>query len=135
MIRLANWQAAFAAELQRHRTMPFEWGKHDCATFACDCAAAVTAFDPMHDLRIYSDKEQADAIIDKEGGLIEMADARFGARQRPTMARVADVGLVHTEQGPALAVCNGTTWIAASADGGLVALPFEAALMCWRVGG
>ena len=50
-MRAKGWEQ----RLYRLTTMaahaPFEWGAHDCVTFAADCVIAMTGRDPIQDMR------------------------------------------------------------------------------------
>jgi len=129
--RLANWQWRLGELLDARRRTPFAWGSNDCCTFAADCVLAVTGVDPGAGLRDYSTEKEAVLSLRKYGGVGGVGDALFGAPVGPLLARVGDVGVVAVEGRESLAVCNGSTWIAAGKFG-TVALPMQAASRAWR---
>lgn len=132
MTRLHDWQMRFERLVQERQHTRFSFGAHDCSLWACDVVEAVTGHDPAADLRgTYSDEEGAEAVMQAGGGLAAMACARFGQEIAPLMAAVGDVGLIDTDRGPALAACNGGTWMVASAFG-LAHVPTARVLRAWR---
>ena len=134
MNRLHDWQTHLAAAVRARRDLPFAWGTHDCCTFVSDCVQAMTGTDPMDSLRLaYHSEQEANELIESHGGLLELAGKAFGDRIPPGLAQVGDVGLVRTLSGPALAICNGTTWLCVRQDVGLIALDFSEAVVAWRV--
>ncbi len=51
MHRLPDWEARLAAYLEPLRTRPFDWGRHDCCTFAAGAVLAMTGVDAMTEFR------------------------------------------------------------------------------------
>lgn len=51
MYRRPDWDARLAAYLEPLRARPFEWGRHDCCTFAAGAVEAMTGVDPMPEFR------------------------------------------------------------------------------------
>ncbi|WP_294327034.1 hypothetical protein [uncultured Sphingomonas sp.] len=51
MQRFPDWDARLAAYLEPLRARPFEWGRHDCCTFAAGAVEAMTGVDPMPEFR------------------------------------------------------------------------------------
>lgn len=64
---------------------PFEWGKSDCCTGACDVFLRLHGVDPMHDLRgRYASRQGALRIIASFGGFVPMVKAfalKLGLRE------------------------------------------------------
>ena len=54
MQRLPDWRARLGAHIAAHRTRPFAYGAHDCATFAAGAVQAVTGSDPAAGLTGYT---------------------------------------------------------------------------------
>lgn len=126
-------RAAFDALLRDRMRTPFQWGVHDCCTFAADAVLALTGQDPAADVRgTYGDEAGATAVLEAAGGL-QAAGARAGEAIAPRAAAVGDVGLVQYAGREQLAVCAGSVWLV-PATRGLAALPFTAAAAAWRVG-
>ncbi|PTQ13724.1 hypothetical protein CLG96_00110 [Sphingomonas oleivorans] len=51
MHRKTDWETRLAAYLEPLRALPFEWGRHDCCTFAAGAVEAMTGIDPMPEFR------------------------------------------------------------------------------------
>ena len=54
MQRLPDWRTRLGAHIAAHRTRPFAYGAHDCATFAAGAVQAVTGSDPAAGLTGYT---------------------------------------------------------------------------------
>lgn len=101
------------AVLAERRRAPFAWGSADCATFAADCALALTGVDPLAGVRgRYKTALGARRILDREGwhDVAGLAAAKF--EEIPVaLAAVGDWAIVTTtEDGnePSLGVVFGT---------------------------
>ena len=117
---------------------PFQWGAHDCCTFACDVirdAGGVdfaapfrgrytTALGATRALRRFAGAglEAAAEKITQDNGLKEVP---------PLMAQRGDFVMVDQAAGPALGVCLGETFVAAGLTG-MVTLPLTRARRAWR---
>lgn len=139
MDRIPNWPSALLAVVADASRAPFEWGVHDCVTFAADCARAMTTADPLADLPPWASARQALQVIESEGGMAAALTKRFGEPIAPAFAQRGDVGLVAGSApgegltGIALAVCMGDVWLAPGTDG-LERLPLAAIGHAWKVG-
>ncbi|PKR54398.1 DUF6950 family protein [Thalassospira marina] len=139
MMRKPHWEKHLAEWHRVAETRPFLWGKHDCCLTACDAVLAITGIDPAKDLRgLCDDRRGAIRVMrDYAGGGVEKtvakAFAACGFGYVPVLfARRGDCGLVSTDDGPALAVCMGATWVAQGKNG-LVQKPLKEGLRAWRV--
>lgn len=93
MPRVIDWPERLDALMHARRDWPFQWGRHDCVTFAADCAAVVTGRDPIGDLRGWRTARQAWEAMERQGGLLIAMGRRL--REIPVgAARRGDVGLV-----------------------------------------
>lgn len=102
---LPDWHQAFNAELERHLSLPFEWGNSDCVTVALDCIKAKTGTDLMPE-RGWTDEKSAKAAIKAGGGLARLAGRMLDAIH-PSMAQRGDIGLWRQGLVSALVVCDG----------------------------
>lgn len=135
MPRLRTWQSALAAVFAARRRMPFQWGTHDCCMFPADCVLAVTGNDLAADLRgTYSTEAEADAVLQRLGGIVEIAIARLGPVVSTEQAQPGDVGLliVPAGQRPSLAVYGGGGLWWAAAPRGLAPIWPEQIARAWR---
>ena len=97
-MRLEDWPERLIDQIQRHSTIPFEWGKSDCVTFPMDCVSAMTGEDPSRDHRHYSTPRGAAKALAKNG-FASVGDA-FAAHFEeipPAMAQRGDIGVVEGE--------------------------------------
>ncbi|MBL4838421.1 MAG: hypothetical protein JKY34_12675, partial [Kordiimonadaceae bacterium] len=134
MIRKQNWLALLGAAVSVQIKAPFDYGKRDCCTSACDLIVAMTDTDLMAELRgKYRTAIGAVRVVKKTGavdllGLARNICAEHGCEEIDTVyAGVGD--LVVTDQafcdmatGQALGVCMGPTAVFPT-DTGWVSLP------------
>ena len=136
MTRRPDWPERLAEVVAAAMGRHFAWGEHDCALFACDCAAAMTGEDPGLSFRgRYKTARGAAGAIMRYGkvrGIEELALRTLGAPIEPAFARRGDVVLVDTDLGPALGVVTAAGAAFPGPDG-LTFLPITEALKAWRV--
>lgn len=130
--RIRTWQSALHACVSTRLHKPFAWGSQDCCLFAADCVFAVTGIDPAADLRgTYATEREAARVLQKHGGVAELAFQRIGPVVRTDQAQPGDVGVTQQEGRATLAVCMGAHWLAPGAQG-LVHVPPERVARAWR---
>lgn len=141
--RFDHWPELLEAFLAQHRATPFEWGRFDCALFACDAIHIMTGTDPAVDFRFQYSTELGAARKMKKfagGGLEEVAikvtAAQGMAEIAVSLAQRGDVMLFDTEEhGPALGIVSlqGHAVHFAS-EQGLALIPLTACRRAWKVG-
>jgi hypothetical protein len=124
--RLPAWLAASGSR-------PFAWGVCDCCTWVCDWVVAAQGVDPAAAWRGACASARDAARILRGRGLLALARegcAAAGlAETRDPLP--GDVGVVLTEDGPAMAIRTRTGWAIKAGQGfGVRAAPMLAA---WRV--
>lgn len=136
--RLRNWQSRLAAVVSAATPTPFEWGVHDCCTFAADCVQACTGVDPMSALRgTYASLTQAARVVAQLGGLVSIAASAGGNEVHPSLAQPGDVGLAQEKaeggaSGDILCVWLGAAWHAPGPQGLRIVRP-ECVQRAWRL--
>lgn len=131
-MRVDGWEERLAEVVEAAESRPFEWGVHDCCTFAAACVDAITGSDHVGRLD-YADERAAKRILACHGGLLEAVTSRLGVTVGGwAHARRGDVCLVPTEQGDGLGVCLGTH-IAVAAEQGIERYPLPLARWVWRI--
>ncbi len=140
-MRKINWHYLLEQEITRASALPFEWGTHDCALFACNAILAMTGDDPAIDFRgIYDSEESANAALEAfaGGGLLETAEkicARLAYPETaPAFAGRGDVALCDLPTGNTLGIVslNGREVLVA-APHGLLRVPFSKIIKAWKV--
>jgi hypothetical protein len=137
MTRLPGWRAALAAEIERHRRLPFAWGENDCVLFAADCVTAVTGEDPAAEIRgRYRTAIGARRLLKKLGDDLPVGiTARFDSIH-PSRARIGDLALTPSADASftegALGIVTGAV-VTVVAPNGLGAVPLSSAIAAWRV--
>lgn len=75
--RFENWPELLAGFLAQHANTPFEWGRQDCALFACDAIHIMTGVDLAESFRLqYQSALGASKQIQK--ALVGMGGNPFG---------------------------------------------------------
>jgi len=133
MPKLADWESRLSHLVSVVHGRSFAWGKLDCCLWAAACVEAQTGVDHAEGIRgTYNDAAGAARIVRRMGGLRGVG-ALAGPAVSPLMAHHGDIGLVRSNGKPVLALCAGPLWLVVTSQG-LVNVPFDAALMCWRTG-
>ena len=120
--------------LQAGAAQPFVWGAHDCCLWPSDWMKARRGVDPAAPLRgRYGTAFAAYRHIQRLGGFevmvrALMADAGFAETNTP---QPGDVGIIETDQGPALAIRTQRGW-AANGPTGVTCAPFDH-LVAWTI--
>lgn len=137
MIRLPDWRARFAAEMDRQRRAAFEWGTHDCSTgLALAAVEAITGQDLRGTWGEYSTAAGAYKAI-RKAGFDNLGDlvASIFPEIHPDMARIGDLGLIETdgEIGAGLCVFD-ISGVIVLTDKGQGRAPREKAIRAFKVG-
>jgi hypothetical protein len=132
MRRHYDWQLRLEAFARERLSMPFAWGRNDCATFAADAVQAMTGERLLADLRGYADERGAARLIGAAGGLRAIACQALGEPVSPCFARPGDVVLLLAQGRETLGICNGPTVCGPGAEG-MLNLPMADAVAAWRV--
>lgn len=81
MRRIEGWEGRLETYLKGAAHKKFEWGAHDCVLFTMDWFLSLTNVDIIPDIRgKYSTEEEALALIESFGGLIQATSARIPTR-------------------------------------------------------
>ena len=76
---MLNWENKLVEVITAAEKRPFNWGTHDCVTFASDVALAITGRDPIADLRGRWDSIwSAHRKLVEMGGLTAAVSSRIG---------------------------------------------------------
>lgn len=130
MSRLQHWPRLLDQYVDAARARQFEWGTHDCVTFAAGAVRAITGRDVG--LPAWGSALQAERALQALGGLRAAVTSRMGPAMEPAHAQRGDVLLLQQEGRDVLAVCMGHVWAAPGADG-VVFGPAAEAVAAWRV--
>jgi hypothetical protein len=118
-MRFHDWEEKLSVFLGERADQSFEWGRNDCALFACDAALAMTGVDLAADFRgrYDSDLSAARVIIaftsggDLEDLAVKVAQQFELEEVKPLFARRGDIVLVPSEDGrKALAIVSTDGW-------------------------
>lgn len=145
-MRPENWEIALAAEIAAARERAWEWGAHDCASFAARCLEAEFGFAPPAWGRWagrWTTERGALRVLASEGfdGLGAAVDAacRDARRASPRTAGRGDIAALPTGSagfgGMALGVVEGAAVWIASAPRGLARARLADALAVWPAEG
>lgn len=113
---------------------PFEWGRADCCTAACDVHLRLTGVDPMASYRgAYHGPRGALRLIRAEGGLQAMAARMAEAHgMRSCGWHPGALGLAQVRRQQALVIgLDQPGWWAGKTDGGYA--PVKEVVAAWRL--
>jgi hypothetical protein len=131
-MKAADIPAELARFIEERRSQPFAWGANDCCLFAADWVARATGRDPAAHYRgTYSTGIGAQRIIDKAGGILELARELGLETTQIGLARRGDVIARDVGNGIGLGVCVGNAAAFVGRDG-LEFLDLNGAA-CWRL--
>jgi hypothetical protein len=134
MIRLNGWELRLLAAVDDARDTPFQWGQHDCATWAFDVRLMLTGDDAAAVWRgKYKTEAGAARVLRKLKcqTVDDLAESILGdALPTVLLAQRGDIVLGGAEQ--ALGVCVGSDGLFLQPSG-LIALPLRSCLRAWRV--
>lgn len=144
MIRSADWEQKLFAAVAFNRNRPFEWGKHDCALFACNVIQDMTGTDLAASFRgRYSTALGAARAIRgfTNGGDLEALAAKICEQHNASevdikLARRGDVVIVESgDAQKALSIVgpDGSFALGAGPDG-LTRIPLTQWKRAWRIG-
>lgn len=132
-MRKLNWAIALQNQITEFNQKQFEWGTHDCCTFAADCVLAMTGHDKMAKYRGgYKSLLGAQKKINKAGGLEAAITAELGEPKQATYAKRGDVIYFISPLGATAGICVGSR-IAAPAISGIAYTPISEAIFAWDV--
>jgi len=128
-----DWRARLGAYLAAEARRPFEYGTSDCALFAAGAVDAMTGTDPSANYRgRYTTLRGGLRILRKDGfrNHVERAAVLLD-EVPPRRARVGDIAVVETADGPSLGVVQGE-WVAVRTMSGLGFVPVDQAKRVFR---
>ena len=129
-MRHPEWEARLACAFSQAGRRPFEYGVHDCACFANNCAAAVLGRSPWADLFGFTSAREGYHALECAGGYWRALD-RHAPRIGFSEAMRGDLALVLSSEGrEALAVVDGPQ-VKGPGLRGLVARPISQVLGFW----
>lgn len=134
-MRVDNWPRALAELVASAEGRAFQWGSHDCGTFAAAAERALTGACRFDDaLGNYRTARGAARKLGRLGfgSIEELVEDRL-IEIGPNWAQRGDVVIVDTELGPALGVVTGETAVSPAPEGGLARYPVAAARRAFRV--
>jgi hypothetical protein len=131
-MRCADWQMRLADFAKSRASMPFEWGRNDCCLFTVDAGLAMTGVDHAAPFRGYTTALGAARVVERNGGIRQLATDAWGEPVMPLMAGVGDAVLLLNEGRELLAICNGTSALGPGPDG-VAVMDMGAAIAVWKI--
>lgn len=133
-MRVEGWETAFVAAVQEGLQRPFEWGQHDCATFAFAVRAVLTGRD---DTGLWRGQYRSAAGARRVMRSLGWAD--FAAAGRALLGEPLPTPLLAQRGDLAIAGDDMGAWIVTGREivsigpGGPVVRPLRDATLAWRV--
>lgn len=136
MNRRVDWSMRLAEAVEDARILPFAYGVNDCCLWAAHCVDAMcdtSLASKIGSTFRYTNKEEADQAIADGGGLHALTERFLGKPVSARMAAPGDVVLARNGDGTVIiGICFGHA-ILAPGENGLLTLPYENGVMCWKV--
>ncbi len=134
-MRLPDWESKFFSVVEKSRHKKFEWGKHDCFTFAVQCEEAIngrTRFPELFTSK-YTNAFGANKSFIKHGyrGMLDCINKRCD-EVHINMIKRGDWAAIDTPDGIAIGVCIGEN-IAATGFDGLVFISNKKSKIGWSI--
>lgn len=132
MVRLPGWERAFSNYLAQMKNEEFNWGVNDCVLFACRGCEVITGVNLYDEYLGYSTEEEADLIIEKNGGFTGLVGKHLGPGHRDFMkAKRGDFAMVLMPK-PCLGLIDDSgQFIAIVSEKGFARIPISKARRIW----
>lgn len=133
-MRREDWRERLLEYVEQVRREPFEFGAMDCALFVAGCIEAMTGEDLAEPYRgKYATMDEGLALMRSTGyaDYVEFFRHRYEAVP-VAFARVGDVAILESDEGPTLGVVGGPR-IFLAGEAGLVTRPLTDAVEALRV--
>lgn len=131
--RRHDWRARLQAYLASVARQPFEYGRHDCALFAAGAVDAMTGVDLARGFRGYRTQKGGIKKLRQRGFQDQFALLEAHLPEiHPAFAKVGDVAVVSSDEGPALGIVQGE-WIHVLRPEGIGNMPLLSAIRAFEV--
>lgn len=131
--RRPDWRGRLQVYLGTVAREPFAYGRHDCALFAAGAVEAMTGVDLARGFRGYKTEKGGIKKLRAKGFADQFALLEASLREvHPAFAKVGDVAVVPSEEGPALGIVQGE-WIHVLRPEGIANVPLLSAIRAFEV--
>ncbi len=107
MVRLSNWPVLLNDVVEAWRNRPISYGDADCCQFVAECILAITGIDVRDSLPTYTNRAEAEAILEEYGGMMSFLASALGEPKPVAHAKRGDVVAIECSEGLAAAICLG----------------------------
>ena len=125
LARYPDWEKRLRTYLDSRKTMPFEWGVNDCATFIAGAVTAMTGVDVYDGFKGIYDTEEGsrEALKTAGAGTLHRTVAKWLGKSKP--AAQAKRGDVVMKDNFTLGICLGrwSMFVGQEAEEGLIHVP------------
>lgn len=132
-MRPDGWEQALADAIERHATLPFEYGVSDCFVMATDAAEAATGSPVLAEYRRYTTETGAARVLRRAG--VEDVGALFALHLEPVapaLAHRGDIGVIERDGQIAAGVFT-SFGFAVKAEHGVLYEPLTAVARAFKV--
>lgn len=135
-MRIAGWQKEFWSVVGTAGSRNFEWGTHDCVTFAAECVQAITGDRQLRN-RIRKEfgawSDLRSALKAHNGQLGFAIDSFLGARVNWPALCMGDLGLAIDEDAQEIVVVHDGLQFICPDKVGLRSVPFRFIKSGWKI--
>lgn len=133
MKRFSNWPELLAEFIEERRNVPFAWGKNDCGIFLFDWIAVATGLDLAQVDRHYTTAKGARTVVERHGGMKQLA-LNLGLAEKPVgMAQRGDGVLSVLEDRATFGVVVGNAMWCGPGERGLTFRPIDDVMAAFEV--
>lgn len=119
MNRLEDWFERLNAVVDKHRDLPFEYGKSDCCILAMDAIEALIGVDPYPEERAYDTRIGGEKLMLKRGFIspVDAVAAIAKMEVPPSFAQRGDICEIRVGNVVGLGVCVGLDVVCKNEEG------------------
>lgn len=132
MVRVEGWELRLSDYILKSKDIDFKWGKNDCTIFAAKALEVITGIDYYSQYLVYSTKDEAQKIIDKNGGFESLISKHLGNPHNKFMnAKRGDLALVKCPDICLGFIDDSGSKVLVLSEKGYVRIPLNKAFKIW----
>lgn len=134
-MRKENWQAEYHRAIATAQLLPFQWGVHDCVTFAAYLVDAISDLDVTARFKAkyrWTNQGEAARLILAAGSLQALVTEFMGPPISWVNLSLGDALMAFNNGKEIVCIHDGHNLIA-PADKGLMSVPLSSAICGWRI--
>lgn len=132
MVRIEGWELKLSDYISNSKDVIFEWGKNDCTIFTAKAVEVITGYDFYSQYLGYKTKEDAQKIIDENGGFAKLVSKHLGNPHNNFLsAKRGDLAMVKCPDVCLGFVDDSGSKVLVLSEKGYVRIPLSKAFKIW----